>query len=569
MKPAEFRAKWSSGIAAMAPILRGMLAGMDESGHPIERWGREEFDVLRKEVRQFFHGCREDMGAASVREKRQAAGLAVDPRLAAEAKAIRQHLKRIEPEALQFVERLARLTLNQKTRERTLMFVREWRAAHDRSGASPAQLAASLLDFLRQDHREVPSDNLTRQMLEKIERADFEVEGRDWPVAQGLAKRQAEVEAWTYELLPPDEADRREQFLPAPDIDQKLQRAMADYARSLGDRDSDLMILAMERFASRAKHPDDKVTIQINELMEALGYERHQGGAGAGAAYRAEDKAAVRERFEALQAGFLTIKKAGTVGGARGKIDVESKVLTIWDRAGQADLDGRVREWTAVTVGFGRAWSYRLFEPAGKLTAILQAKALQYHPQREQLEKRLLKRLGWFWKLNQHRAEARRSVLEWIRDDIGEAPEGYARSRDAVRLEDAFARLQKDGQIGGWRYADGHPRIGDLAGELPRGWRDRWLEREIVVEAPQSLQLAYAERRGAPLPVATPAQAEPVGSLGARFRSCRVAHGISALQAAADLGIDNTVLSRIETGKRQPSETHRQAMLAWMAARKS
>ena len=562
---AGFRAKWPDGISVLAYILPRILQAADAQDCPLERWDQGHFDELRHSVRNTFTDLRLDSANTQrMQWKVQQVGATVAPaQIKIDAKATRQYLKRIEPEALGFVTVLAKRVLNERTRDKTCMFIREWRKACSDPNISPHHLSRSLLDYLRQDYIETPSDGLTRQLLEKIERAEFDTEGRNWPTAQGIALRRNEAEHWTYELMPAEEGRQREGlFLPAPDIDQKLQAAMADYAESLGDRDSDLMILAMARFAERAKHPDDKVTITIDELMAAINYGKRRGGGG-GESYGAAEKTAVRERFEKLENGYLTIRKAGKDGRTNRAVDVESRVLVIEDRIGQADLDGRVRDWQKVTVRFGRAWSYRLGEPGGKMTALLQAQALAYDAQKERIEKRLLKRLGWHWKLNAKRDPVtQRTAMIWLRDDVGDDPLSYRR-RDAERLEHAFDRLKRDGQIAAWRYADGQHRIDETEGELPRGWLDKWLEREITVEAPQALQLAYEERRNKPK--AQPViEVRPADDLGGRFRAFREARNISALAAAKDLDIAGSTLSRIETGKRPPTDEQRAAMEGWM-----
>lgn len=570
MTYALFREKWPDGITVAAHVLMTVLPTLDDVAAPLEGiTDPRELEgfarVVQEETRNLLQEARKLAGIDTVKKKAAEVGADLPPDTAREAKLARKHIKALETQAQQFLAQLGRRIVDPKTRSRTLLFLREWKAANESSGASRKQLAASLLDYLRNDHLEAPSDNLTRQLLERIERADFELEEGAWPVARGMANSRQDVEHWAYELVPVEEGRKREAlFLPAPDLDAKLQTAMAEYARTLGDNDADLMIFAMARFAERAKHPDDKVTITINELMAALGYTRHRGGGADGEAYMARDKAAVRARFERLQDGYLTIRKAGRDPNSRRSVDVQSMVLVIEDRAGQADLNGRVPEWTAVTVRFGRAWSSRLFDEGGRLTALLQARALEYDAVKERIEKRLLKRLGWFWRLNDRATVAARTVGEWITQDVGDPAEDYKR-RDAERFEDALHRLRADGQIAGWCYTDGLPSIKELDDALPRGWLDQWLQREISIEAPQGLQVAYQARaKKAPAVEAPkPAQRTEPG-IGQRFRALRSALGISALQAARELELDNSLLSRIESGKRLPTSEQRAKLEGWM-----
>lgn len=575
MSLSYFRERWPHGITLMSQALFIVLRDLDTAEAPLEGIdGKAEqqqfFAALEEGMRELVRDARGAANGKVLKDTAAKQGIEMTSEMAKDAKLHRKHLKLIETQALQFLRQLAKRIEDPKTRSRTLLFLREWRADAQQRGLSRKQMADTLLDYLRHDYFDAPSDSLTRQMLEKIERADFEIEAGSWPVARGIANRAEDVEHWAFELMPVEHGKQREgAFLPAEDINEKTQRAMADYARSLGDNDSDLMIFAMARFAERAKNPDDKVTITIDELMQALGYKKQRGG-GAGEAYQARDKVVVRERLEALQDGYLTIRRAGRDPKSRRQIDLQSLVLIIEDRAGQADLDGRIKEWTAVTVRFGRAWSSRLFEQRGRMTALLQAQALGYDAIKERIEKRLLKRLGWFWKLND-KTTATRTVFEWISADIGDDPAGYVR-RDAERFEDALNRLRHDGQIAGWRYTDGLPDIKAIEDGLPRGWLDQWQQREIAVEAPLHLQVAYQARRAKPVQIeAKPVQAvERINdNIGQQFRALRSALGISALKAATELEIDNSVLSRIESGKRAPTQEQRGRLEAWMRDRRN
>ncbi len=552
---AMLKAKYATGIGLYAMLLKDVFAPvLDKYDEPLEAFSQQDFDKLRLEVRGFISDLKDMPNAINGMDKDTAKGW-------------RKHCTALERDALAFHNQLTKRCLDSKTRAQTLIAIREWMKAAESMQMTWKQLERSLQAFLNSDYFDAPSDKVTRSMLESIERGDFETDGQDWPVVQGIAQSLTVSEEWRYELLPHSEGQRREgMFLPAPDIDKKMQTAMAEYAKSLGDRDSDLMILAMARFAEKAKSPDTKVTISIDELMEALGYAKHKSGSGE--SYRAEEKATVRERFEALQDGFLSIKKAVKDKKGRSQ-DIESRVLIIEDRVGQADLDGRVKDWKAVTVRFGGAWAHRLFEPQGRMTALLQGKALEYDAIKERIEKRLLKRLGWYWKLNIDRPTTKaRTVQSFITDDIGDQLTDYERSRDAVRFEGAFDRLKHDGQIGAWRYDDGQPSIEEQTkqGPLVRGWFDKWIERRIVVEAPQSLQMAYLERKKKPVAIDNNViDIEPAKpNLGAKVRAFRLARQISGLQAAELIGIDNGTLSRIEGGKRNPTEKQTKAIEAWM-----
>ena len=562
------RARYPDGYAALAEKLKDILGQADERGVPIERWTDAQYDRLRQAIRTFFVQTRNGTNVGQFRQKAAADGIiASRAELKAETDQIKGHLRLIEPEAIRAIETLRMRVNDARTRDAILVYLREWRDASRDPNIPPRVLGQTLRDLLSNDYITVPSDGVSRGMLEALERATFDTDAYDWPTAQGVAHSKAGTAMWQYELMPDSAAKARDALLPAPDLDEKVRQAMVTYAKNLGDRESDLMTLLMAKFAERARHPDDKVKIQLNEVMSALGYSKHASG-NAGESFTTKDKAVVREQINGLEGGYLTIRKAGREPGKR-PVDVESRVLAIWDRTdGQADFDGRIRDWHTFTMSFGRAWSTRLFDPRGRMTALLQAQALAYDAIRERPEKRLLKRLGWYWKLNDHPTTAPRTVATWVRDDVGDDPTAYQR-REAERFEQALDRLKADGHITDWKYVGGESRITDTDGAMVRGWRERWLEREVVVEAPEGLRLAYATRRKpveAPARPALPAAVQDSGGndFGRQVRAFRARYGITGLAAAEQLGIGNTVLSRIETGKRTATAEQRQRIENWM-----
>jgi hypothetical protein len=567
MNLGDFKSQWPNGASALAVALRTGMEKTDSIGKPIEKWTAEDFDEARKSVRDLFMRLRRHADAGNLKPKAVDRFGKIPEGLHDRAKAIRKHLRLIEPEAVRLFATLRSRLENPKTREPMLFYLRTWKQAASNVNISPTVAAKMLLGLLSTDHLEVPSDGVTMGLLQAIERGDFDTESHHWPTTQGIAASTAEH--WTYELVPVDEANAREQLLPAPDLGEKVRQAMAAYARQLGDRDGDLMTYLMARYAERARHPEDKVTIALDDVMQALGYTRHRSGHG-GESFKAEDKAVVREQIERLENGYLTVRKAGSLVGSSRKVDIEGRVFIIEYRIGQADLEGRVRDWSSISVRFGGVWSVRLFDERGRMTALLQANALSYDASKERLEKRILKRLGWFWKLNSGRLDdqpftAPRTVEVWVRDDVGDDYRTYTR-RDAERLEKAFDRLKADGNIGDWRYVGGEQRISDMPGSLQRGWLERWVEREIMVEAPESLRLAYmgrkAKRLTAPAAAATPAIAND--DYGQQVRRFRMSHNISALELSKEIGVHPSVLSRIETGKRAASMEQRKKIDGWM-----
>jgi hypothetical protein len=562
--------RYPDGKAMLAEILREALDEADKQSHPVEVWTKILLDFIGAKIPETFKSLRDGHnGDRSILKARSIGSTMSDAEIVATAKQIRKHLKVIEPQATQMFSVLKKRITNPKTRELTLTKLSAWIRAANNPNVPAAVAGRALSDVLTDDQSGVPSDAVTRGLLEAIETADFINEQGKWPTKKDTTYK-GKIE-WKYELAPQSYGEQYERLI-EPEIDLKTLDAMRKYGASLSDFDSDLMLLAMAFFAGRAKSPRDQVDISIDELCEKLGYKKQRNAQGYGASYRDADKAAVRHRFEELQNGFLTIKDVRRTGNNK-PVNSATRVLTIhkYEWIGQADFNGAYTEWISVKIGFGEAWAQPLFSEQGKQLAFMHARSLEYSHQKEVPEKRISKRLGWFWKLNLRRdiRTVTKTVRTLIADDIRDKdkpPEKYSR-RDAERLELALDTLKRDKVIGDWGYFAGETRIDKTEGALPHGWLYRWLAREVEIDIPESLRLTYLEHQPArkQAPALPSPSAAPTGAkFGEAFREFRLARGISGLQASKEAGIHNTTLSLYENGKREPSDKHRQTMMGWM-----
>ena len=574
---ADIFSKYPNGGVVLNRLLADTLDRCDQVGTPIETWGLDEWRELESAINQFFKSVI-DPGYVygELTEKMKAAPGGITPEDAANRRALVQHMKAVKQQAMNAFAALRKRITNAQPHVREGMFaiIRDWRKVW-RDPNIPEEKKTLAMAALsdREVLRHAPSDELTMQMHQAIQsggKAFRTSAGFDFPVAQGVARENTErAEKWALQLMPADVAKAREGgggvFAYAPDAEPRLREAMEQYADRLGDRDSDILFFAMSRFAERAKHPDDKVSIKLDELMAALGYAKH-GGSSGGMSYQERDKATVRRQVEDLQNQHLTVQRIVKEQGSKRWQDIESRVFIIWDKVGaQSELDGAMRDWTAITVSFGRAWSYRLFSDSGRLVMNLHRQALAYHPTKETYEKRLAKALSFYWRVNiDKRTVAEYLILDIVTKYLTEPPDQIDR-RKAERVEQALDQLQADGIIGGWCYADGTP-LRKTEGALPHRWRESWLERTVHIEAPRELAELYHEQRKAKQLSRPPAEVEvlPQEGLGDRVRRFRMNRGITAMQAAKQIGIDNGTLSKIENGKLQAGPRVARKIEAWM-----
>lgn len=561
---ASFKRKHPNGGHVFNEVLADLLDNRDQAGKvPLEQWTKEHWDTLEAALRKMVGDVlSRDYLYRELPAKVDAAGgdKALMKRTRSE---IRRHLDKIKREASNALAAFRDRIEGSPPHVRAMFIadVYAWRKvwrdpnvpAHKRQLVMASLTRADVLEH-------APSDHLTTQLHLAVQTGgqSFTMqEGFDFPVAKGKARPGTKnEEAWALELAPilDQAAPEARPLITAPDLAEKVINAMTDYAQRLGDRDSDLLFILMDKFADKAKHANDHVRVTLDEIMDVLGYDRHASGSG-GLSFRVEEKAEIRRRIEDLQIPWMTINRAARHSDKGRWDEYSSRVFTIHEKLGQRELGQApgepVRNWNTIVFGFGRAWSYRLFEPRGKLVMALQTKALQYHPTKQVYEKRLGKALGFYWRANLGATQARRRILDVVASMIGEAPQDLV-PRQAKRLEQALDQLVADRMIGAWRYREG-VRMSELD-RMPPRWLDRWLEREIIIEAPPDLQALYSAKHKR-LAAATDAKLilHDDADIGAALRAYRTAHGISQLRAAELLKVDNSTLSRIENGKTRPS----------------
>jgi DNA-binding XRE family transcriptional regulator len=132
--------------------------------------------------------------------------------------------------------------------------------------------------------------------------------------------------------------------------------------------------------------------------------------------------------------------------------------------------------------------------------------------------------------------------------------------RTRARLERCLETLLADRVIAAWQYDrwdEGHA--------TRQGWVDHWLQATILIEPPEVIQQQYQHlaQHEAATRVALPAP----DSLGERLKRRRRQRGLTLIQAAEQLGISPSYLSRLEQGRRGhslPTAVQR-PLDAWLA----
>jgi DNA-binding XRE family transcriptional regulator len=417
------------------------------------------------------------------------------------------------------------------------------------------------------DHLAVLSPLTYQQLREAIVRGDsFElVEGSPWPVA-GLGKGKTRGQA----ILRPPAADEQEHM--PPEAIEAWAKEMWRQRGELSDLDADALDALSAIWLWQARDPKDGAVVGVDDLLEMRGMKKKRGGGdGRRGGYEPEQRTDMLKALHHIQ--NIWIEMAGIeveeeAGGRRGrkkaaKKAVQSRAFVITDRMGQMRLDGRM-EVERFRFVPGEIFARFLLGP-WRQVALLSAEALRYDPYRQTWEKRLARYLSWQWRTRARSGNYLQPYrVETLLDRAGEKLNARRPSQTKERLEKALDRLERDGVIAGWQYAD-FDEWWEKVVSRRKGWAPIWLAATIVIEPPDPIKEGYGRGVEIPDSLAKDRSLPPGEAFsGADIRRRRKELNLSQLQAAEQLGTTQGNLSRLERGTTKPSGELKKRIEGWL-----
>lgn len=351
-------------------------------------------------------------------------------------------------------------------------------------------------------------------------------------------------------------------ILPADEL-SALADEMWRHASELSPLEADTLDALSHLWMGQAQHPQDRVTADIDALLKLRGLKPKKSGSGRRGGYMPEQRREMLHALARIQNLWLRMEELTTYtdnGGKSKKSRRETRkfisgpAFVITGAAGQVRLDGSL-DVESVRFTPGDVLGLYLWGP-GRQTALLDAKALQLDPYRQEPEKLLYRYLSWQWKIRATKgtySEPYRvsTLLEVARLQL----DTRKPIRTLNRLEKALDTLHAAGMIAGWRYN------GWSLGSAPaRGWAEGWLRALVAIEPPASIVSHYlGNLRGA-----LPDNAGAGASLDERLRDTRERLKLSQAQASEACDVSQQTYSRAERGKGVSAE-NRGKLEAWLA----
>lgn len=340
-----------------------------------------------------------------------------------------------------------------------------------------------------------------------------------------------------------------------------------EQAEELSDLDADIFDSLCAIFLSKAKHHENIVEVQLDDLLSMRGLKSKLGGVGRRGGYELKQRRQVLKSLSALQNLWIDLDK--TVVYEKGKpveVKIQGRAFLFVDQTGKECCITEEMEERKIRYTVDKVFARYLFG-SGRQVALLPLKVLQYDPYRKTWEKRLARYLSWRWRIQARKGEfSQPNKVNTLLEAIGIKINERTPSRTRDRLEKAFDTLQEDGLIKAWHYEKWDESIADQ-----KGWGRIWENSMIIIEPPEFVKEQYR-------PIRKSQQARdmkkiqrnqyrleaPNEMIGGQIRETRERLNLSLYRVAEELEISFSYLSNIERGIKIPSNKIQLRLIKWL-----
>lgn len=409
-------------------------------------------------------------------------------------------------------------------------------------------------------YAETNSATLHYQTQKSLSTKNFDTaKGEHFPSAD-LSTPNKKLKA--YAVLKP----REKEISPYPNTEEltRWQNRISDLLLNMNDLTADVFDSISAIWLRQAKHYESMVTIKADDFLQFRGLKQKKGGNNSQrGGYEIEQRQAIAEQIEILSRTWIKVLEmeiteevAGKKGSfrKRRKWGGESLAIVVSSKFGELD-DKNILDPFVWNVRPGDVFSKFLFG-AGRQTALLAQKALEYDPYRQKFEKRLARYLAYQWRIRQQGGNYLQPfMVETLLNAIGLEINQKHPNRAKEILEKILDTLLKDNLIKGWQYENGIDE--SIVGK--RDWSKEWIQWKIFIEPPQVIMDQYAQIKSPPttktakqIEKLSPSQKEEIGK---KFKETRLKRGLTQMQIAEELGIHQSHISRIEKGQSTSKET--------------
>ncbi|GHI00985.1 helix-turn-helix domain-containing protein [Neobacillus kokaensis] len=335
--------------------------------------------------------------------------------------------------------------------------------------------------------------------------------------------------------------------------------------KGLSDLEADIFDVLCSIFLFKAKHADEIVEIELDDLLAIRGLKAKLNGDGRRGGYEEKQRSQIVQSLKMIQKLWIDLDK--TVVYEKGRpleTKLQGRAFLFVDQHGKELLISKAAIPQKIRYKVDQVFARYLFK-TGRQVALLPLKVLHYDPYRRTWEKRLTRYLSWRWRIQARKGDfLQPNKVSTILEAIGIQINKRTPSRTRERLETALDTLQHDGLIASWEYEKWDESIADQ-----KGWGRIWVNTLITIQPPllikeqyQSIKRNKQGHNRIPSPKETFENVDE--RLGIQIRGVRERLNLSLNQVAEEVEISPAYLSHIERGIKIPSKKVQLKLMRWV-----
>lgn len=359
------------------------------------------------------------------------------------------------------------------------------------------------------------------------------------------------------------------QIIPTPSMPGKHQEPIIiqearNQAHSLSDVDVDVFDSLCSIFIAKARHSDEFIEINVDDLLAIRGLKSKLGGEGRRGGFEAKQREQILKSLVNIQNIWIDLEKVIIYEkGKRIQTKLQGRTFIFKDDNGCECIIAEQTGLRKITFTIDKMFA-KYLNGSGRQVALLAIQALQYNPYRQVWEKRISRYLSWRWRTQARKGSfLQANKVSTILEAIGEKINNRTPSRTRERLEKALDVLLEDGVIVAWHYDKWDEIIAEQ-----KGWARIWLDSMIYIEPPDVIKEQYrliekSHKIGKEKTnkILSESKFEPIGE---DIRKVRKKLGLSLFQLSEELEISPPYISSIERGMKVPSRKIRTKLMKWL-----
>lgn len=327
----------------------------------------------------------------------------------------------------------------------------------------------------------------------------------------------------------------------------------------MNDETVDVLDALCHLWLKNANKTDSLLSVSADEILQLRGLREQKNGQGTRGGYKQEWRQRIAKHVCVLSNTSITSSQDGSKYFDNCDISVSAKndylhrvIILAEIPTSSTDNKNEFRWLLRPGVSFAKHLS-----GSWRQTALLSKKILQFDPYRQAYEKRAGRYFSWLWRSRQSKALYLEPIR--VRTILESISMNYQKSRPSKvieRFEKMMDTLLDEEVINAWQYEN-----------VFHNWHE-WLELKVAVEPPQAIMNHYHKIKSPSKKCGTSNDMNSrtkISSLTPQeLITERQRRSITQMQAAEEIGIDQSTISKLENGRQHADRRSVQKIKKWM-----